>query len=82
MQRLILATALALAGYAASASADPNPQLVASIEQRLARYGLQADVSQFATSTVVRLHFALSERQGYLRKRLNREFILRNAKYK
>ena len=49
MKHLVLVLALALA---APAAADPNPQLVRSVEQRLAKYGLQADVSQFATSTV------------------------------
>ena len=62
--------------------ADPNPQLVSSIEIRLARYGLEADVSQFATSTVVRLHFALSEAGSYLEKRRELAWILQNAKYK
>ncbi len=66
----------------APAFSDPNPQLVRSIEVRLAHYGLQADVSRFATSTVARLHLALSSSEGYLRKRRELRNILRNAKYK
>lgn len=65
-----------------SAQADPNPQLVASVEHRLASYGLHADVSQFATSTVARLHLTLVQRDSYLRKRRELISILRNPKYK
>ena len=80
MKRLFLVLALALA---VPAAADPNPQLVLSVEQRLAKYGLQADVSQFATSTVAHLHLALSSSSdGYLRKRRELQNILRNAVYK
>ncbi len=74
-----LVSAMMLGG---AALADPNPQLVASIENRLPFYGLRADVPQFATSTVVQLHFALSSREGYFRKKQKLRAILRNARYK
>lgn len=74
--------ALALIVAAAPALADPNPQLVASVEARLAHYGLSADVSQFATSTVAQLHFALSSPEGYFRTKQKLRSILRNARYK
>ena len=80
MSRLFAAL-LALV-LATTAQADPNPQLVASVEHRLAAYGLHADVSQFATSTVARLHLTLSQRDSYLRKRRELISILRNPKYK
>jgi hypothetical protein len=81
MKSLIPALLAALL-LGAPISADPNPQLVSSIENRLAHYGLSADVAQFATSTVVQLHFALSSRQGYLKTKRELRSILRNAKYK
>ena len=80
MSRLF-ATLLAL-GLATSTQSDPNPQLIASVEHRLAAYGLHADVSQLATSTVARLHLTLSQRDSYLRKRRELISILRNPKYK
>ena len=84
--RLTLAAAAlsaALAATAGPALADPNPQLVRSVEIRLAQYGLQADVSRFATSTVARLHFELSSREdSYMDKRRTLKHILRTAKYK
>ena len=80
MSRLF--AALLALGLASSTQADPNPQLVASVEHRLASYGLHADVSQFATSTVARLHLTLSQRDSYLRKRRELISILRNPKYK
>ena len=80
MKHLALALALFMA---VPAAADPNPQLVLSVENRLARYGLQADVSQFATSTVAQLHFALTRNgDGYLTKRRKLQNILRNAVFK
>ncbi len=74
---LVLATALAM-----PAAADPNPQLVRSVEQGLARYGLQADVSGFATATVAELHLSLSQSGGYLKKRTELRNILRRARTK
>jgi len=67
---------------AVSASADPNPQLVALVENGLAQYGLQADVSNFATSTVARLHLTLSSTENYLDTREELKAILRNPKLK
>jgi len=67
---------------AVSASADPNPQLVASVESGLAQYGLHADVSKFATSTVARLHLTLSSPEDYLDTREELKAILRNPKFK
>ena len=67
---------------ATAALADPNPQLVSSIQNRLAHYDLSANVSQVATSSVVQLHFALSSPQGYLKTKRELRAILRNAKYK
>ncbi|MGI9389008.1 MAG: hypothetical protein ACR2O1_03030 [Boseongicola sp.] len=74
--------ALMLTVVGGSASADPNPQLVNSVETGLAQYGLHADVSQFATSTVARLHLTLSSPEDYYDTRDELRFILRNAKYK
>ncbi len=79
MKRLILVLAL---GLTAPAGADPNPQLVRSVQQGLAQYGLEADVSQFATSTVAELHLSLSDSGGYLKKRRELQNILRRARYK
>jgi hypothetical protein len=62
--------------------ADPNPQLVASVQTRLAGYGFHVDVSQFATSTVAALHLTLSGSDGYLKKRRELKNILRKARYK
>ncbi len=62
--------------------ADPNPQLVAGVQSGLAQYGLQADVSQFATSTVAALHLTLSSPEGYFKTRRKLQGLLRNAKYK
>jgi len=67
---------------AVSASADPNPQLVALVESGLAQYGLRADVSKFATSTVARLHLTLSSPEDYLDTREELKVILRNPKLK
>lgn len=63
-------------------AADPNPQLVSSVENRLKHYGLSADVKQFATSTVAALHLTLSSPEGYLKTRRQLQAILRNARYK
>lgn len=81
MTRSLLAAVLT-AALATAAQADPNPQLVASIEARLAHYGLSADVSQFATPTVARLHLTLSSPEGYMKTRRELIWILRNPKYK
>ena len=78
----LVSVALLSTVVAVSAHADPNPQLVASIEHGLAQYGLEADVSQFATSTVVRLHLTLSSTEDYLDTREELKAILRNAKFK
>ena len=67
---------------AVSASADPNPQLVALVEAGLAQYGLHADVSKFATSTVGRLHLTLSSTEVDEDTRSQLKEILRNPKYK
>lgn len=77
--RVILIGAAMLGG---AALADPNPQLVASVENRLTFYGLRADVSKYATSTVAQLHFALSSPKGYFRTKRELRAILRGAKYK
>jgi len=75
-------TAAFLAVLATSSQAEPNQQLVNSVQSRLAIYGLQADVSKFATSTVARLHLTLSSTEDYLDKRQELKSILRNPKYK
>ena len=67
---------------ATTAGADPNPQLVRGIELGLSRYGLQADVSQFATTTVARLHFALHGTEGWIDTREELKAILRKPVYK
>ncbi len=66
----------------ASASADPNPQFVRSVELGLAKYGLEADVSNFATSTVARLHMTLYSTEDYIDPRWELKAILRNPKLK
>lgn len=82
MRRLFLSVLSAALLSGGGVAADPNRQLVASVEHRLAHYGLHADVSQFATSTVAQLHFALSSSEGYLKTRRKLRSILRNARYK
>ena len=67
---------------AVSASADPNPQLVALVESGLAQYGQPADVSKFATSTVARLHMTLSSTADDECTRCELKVILRNPKLK
>ena len=67
---------------AVSASADPNPQLVASVESGLAKYGLHADVSKFDTHTVARLHMTLSSMEDYIDTRRELKEILRNPTLK
>ena len=79
--RLIGAAVLAFI-LAGPVLADPNPQLVQSVQNGLAHYGLQADVSKFATSTVARLHLKLSSPEDYLDTRQELKSILRTAKYK
>ena len=66
----------------ASASADPNPQLVRSVESGLAQYGLHSDVSTFATSTVARLYMTLYSTEDYIDPRWELKAILRNPKLK
>ena len=81
MPRFVVAAIIA-ALIATTAAADPNPQLVRSIELGLVRYGLQADVSQFATTTVVRLHFALHGTEDWIDTRDELRAILRNPVFK
>ena len=80
LKRLLPAFFLVL--FLAPANADPNPQLVRSVETRLAHYGLHVDVSQFATSTVARLHLTLVGRDPYSKKRRELAWILQNPNYK
>ena len=81
MKHLLAALAISLS-LGNVTQADPNLQLVRSIEIRLAHYGLHADVSQFATSTVARLHLTLSQSGNYWTKRRELKWILQNPKYK
>jgi hypothetical protein len=81
MLKLVLVALLSTV-IAVSASADPNPQLVAIVESGLAKYGLKADVSEFATSTVARLHMTLSSTHDDECTRCELKAILRNPKYK
>ena len=81
MLKLVLVALLSTV-IAVSASADPNPQLVASVESGLARYGLHADVSKFATSTVAGLHMTMSSPDGEECTRCQLKAILRNPKLK
>ncbi len=67
---------------AVSASADPNPKLVAIVESGLAKYGLHADVSKFATSTVARLYMTMSSTDDEECTRCELKAILRNPKLK
>ena len=78
----LLLVALLSTVIAVSARADPSPQLVRSVENGLARYGLHADVSEFATSTVAHLYNTMhsSGDDGCTRCQLKQ--ILRNPKYK
>ncbi len=64
----------------ASASASSNPQLDSLVKNGLAKYGIHADVSQFSTHTVARLHLTLSSRRSDGRKLLELKAILRDAK--
>ena len=64
------------------ASADPNPKLVKLVESGLAQYGLHADVSEFALSTVARLHMTLSSSEVDECTRCQLKWILRSPKYK
>jgi len=74
---------LGLSGpIAAPVLADPNPQLVALVQMRLAHYGISVDVSQFASSTVSALHMTMSNRDSYFEKQRRLRAILRTAKYK
>ena len=81
MSKLVLA-ALVSTFIASSASADPNPQLVAIVESGVAQYGLHADVSNFATSTVALLYTTLSSSDDDVCTRCQLKHILRNPKYK
>lgn len=77
-----LLTVLTAALLATQAAAGPNPQLVTSVQTGLAQYGLHPDVSQFATSTVVRLHMTLSSTEDLYDTRAKLIAILRNPKLK
>ena len=81
MIKLVLVALLSTV-IAVSASADPNPQLVANVESGLAQHGLKADVSKFATSTVARLYMTLSSTEYDECTRCELKVILRNPKYK
>ena len=63
---------------AASAQAGPNPQLLASIDGRLARYGLEVDVFTLSTRQAAALHLALADgHDGWLETRRRLKTILR-----
>lgn len=78
--------AISLAAMPVAASADPNPQLVASIQSGLNRLGFQdVDASRLSTRQVVALKFALDGRSfggvgltnAYFAKRSRVQTILR-----
>lgn len=82
MTKFLHAALVSCALLSTPVMADPNPQLVASVENGLARYGLSADVKQFATSTVAALHLTLSNPDDYFETRRRLQSFIRNAKYK
>jgi len=81
MFKMVL-VAILLTAVGAPASAGPNPQLVTLVENGLAKYGLHADVSEFATITVARLHLTMSSREREPHKRMRLKAILRNPRLK
>ena len=81
MKHLLVAGVLAVS-LGSAAVADPNPQLVQSVQTRLLHYGFNVDVSQFATNTVARLHLTLVSSDGYLKKKRELRSILRKPTYK
>ncbi len=73
MRRLVLALVL----LAAPATADPNPQLLASIRLRLSEYGLKVDVSQLSTRQAAALHLTMArDEDGYFETRRKLKAIL------
>ncbi len=78
----VLAAGVLCTVLATSGTADPNPQLVSLVQFGLKSYGLDYDVSKFATSTVARLHFALTSTEDYVSTLAALEAILRNPVYK
>lgn len=81
MNRILTALFFALA-LQGTAAADPSPQLVLVVEQRLKHFGFQVDVSRFATPTVVRLYLTLLDNVPYHAKLRELKSILRNPKLK
>ncbi len=79
MTRVLTASLVAVI-LATSAPADPSPQLVASVQRGLKEYGLSYDVSQLSTSTIVRLHFALTAKDELESPQNDLLTILRSAK--
>ncbi len=75
----VLTASLAAVVLATAAPADPSPQLVASVQRGLKEYGLSYDVSQFSTSTIVRLHFAMTAKDELESPRNDLLTILRSA---
>ena len=74
-----LALALALILPPMTASADPNPQLLRSVEMRLARYQLYPDIQSLTTAQAGALHMTMvqNNEDGYARTRAKLEAILR-----
>ena len=71
MKAVLQSALLALALLAPpGASADPNPQLLALIENSIGRYGLWVDVSQLSTRQAAALHLTMaSGSDGHLETR-------------
>lgn len=74
-----LAICLAALGVTAPALAEPNAQLVRSVQHRIDALGLSGDVASFDTATVSALHLALSNGDTPYEKRNTVRAILQRA---
>ena len=73
-----LLVALSLAVVPAAAAADPNPQLLRTVETRLAYYDLHPDMRSLTTAQAGALHMAMmDDEDGYFRTRAKLKAILR-----
>lgn len=77
MRILGITTAALMIGGAALA--DPNPQLIRTVQQGLNEYGVAADAARFDTATLARLHFVLSSSDAYFVKREELQEIVDRA---
>ncbi|MBV0910829.1 hypothetical protein [Anianabacter salinae] len=79
MKRFLQIMAIAATlGAAPVHAADPHPQLVLSVQQRLDGAGYAADVSRYDVATVAALHLALSGNDPWFEKNRRINAILMN----